>query len=96
MSKQSIRILLKLAFEQGRRYEQIYTSLDLYNSINYQELLEATAKGANFNFGNSNFDNFGQSRFSNLSNIEQRKFDELKNIKNSLNQYLIDFEELTK
>ncbi len=40
-----LQILLTLAFELGRNYEQIYLSLDLYNSINIDDFIEAKSKG---------------------------------------------------
>ena len=44
--KDKLDLIIQLAFEAGRTYENRYIHFDLYNTINFQDFQDSKAKGA--------------------------------------------------
>ncbi|MFV5697763.1 hypothetical protein ACM55H_05290 [Flavobacterium sp. ZT3R17] len=78
--------LLELAFEIGRNYEQIFLSLDLYNTINFEEMSFAQEKGAMYCIDNTKIENIVKAKYNSLSEIEQRKFQRLIDLKKQVSE----------
>ena len=92
MEKNKIEILLLLAFELGRNFEQIYLSLDLYNTINFEDLIYAKNKGMKIKKLNPKIENFFKIKGENMTDVEKRKFDRLLELKEKCNNLINYFD----
>lgn len=92
MNKDLFELLILVAFEYGRNFEQLYLDLDLYNVVNFNDFLFAKEKGAALKFKDFDILNFENIfKFKVTTDIEKRKFNRLIEIKNNiknLSEYL--------
>ncbi len=68
-------LIVYLAFEQGKLYERIWQSLDLDNIVNFNDILYASSKGAQWKM-NGNLSDIGvlfSTKITSDKNIEKIK-----------------------
>ena len=88
-NKDLIELLILTAFEYGRNYEQLYLDLDLYNIINFDDVIFAKEKGASIkSFDIQNVEKIFKCKIT--TDIEKRKLRRMLEIKDKLNK-LSDF-----
>ena len=81
-----IELFIQLAFETGRAYERLYTSLDLYNIINFNDIAYAQSFGAEFKF-KGDMSNMGDLFKTHITGYTDKvKFKELNKLADNIKQ----------
>lgn len=91
-----VNTLLRLAFEYGRNYEQIYLDLKLYDIIDLSIFEFAQEKGAQWKFNNAKIENIVKAKYNNLTQVEQRKFIQLKKLEENMENLTAKYLQINK
>lgn len=85
-SRAITEILMQMAFELGRAYEQIYLDLKLHDVVDFSDIPYGVEKGAQFTIGDVKPEHIAKTRYKDLEG--NQKYQRLFEIKAELGDLL--------